>query len=63
MNEWRAGLSLLGFGGSSWRLPSLVLRREVVSAARAGRCWVAFQHLPLTHTTEESGCRIVPDAI
>lgn len=63
MNPWKAGLSLPGFGGSSWRSPSLALLMEVVSAARAGRCWVFFQHLPLTHGTEESTRRIVPDAI
>lgn len=63
MNLWKAGLSLPGFGGSSWRSPSLALPMEVVSAAHAGRCWVVFQHLPLTHGTEQSTRRIVPHAI
>lgn len=63
VNLCRAGLSLSGFGGSSWRPPSLALGSEVVSAACAGRCWVIFQHLPLTHGTEDSCCHIVSNAI
>lgn len=62
MNPWRTELSLLGFGGSSRRPPSLALQREVVSTACAGRCRVVFQHLPLTHSAEESSHHIVPNA-
>lgn len=46
-----------------WQPPSLTLGSEVISAACAGKCWVIFQHLPLTHGTEDSCCHVVPNGI
>lgn len=53
INPQRAGLFLPGFCGSSWRPPSLVPWREVVSEACTGRSWAVFQHVLLTQSTEK----------